>query len=73
MYLIPDYVYMCVFGYEIRQTYIFFVCVGIYYLYIGLTTVFKIEAGDFIHTYKSTYVFNYYLNINHYICNYSAY
>lgn len=47
---------MSVFGYEIRQTYIFFVCVGIYY--IGLTTVFKIEAGDFIHTYKSTYVFN---------------
>lgn len=48
--------YMSAFGYEIRQTYIFFVCVGIYY--IGLTTVFKIEAGDFIHTYKSTYVFN---------------
>lgn len=71
MYLIPDYICMSVFGYEIRQTYIFFVCVGIYY--IGLTTVFKIEAGDFIHTYKSTYVFNYYLIINHYICNYSAY
>lgn len=56
MYLIPDYIHMSVFGYEIRQTYIFFVCVGISYM--GLTTVCKIEAGDFIHTYKSTYVFN---------------